>query len=86
LVKAEIVLVIGIVGIGFLAAAAQPIAARLAGGKLAPAQIDATVTKLMEAAHVTGAAVAIFHDRKIAYLKAYGCAIRRSGCRSLRTP
>jgi len=35
-------------------------------------QIDATVAMFMEAAHVTGVGLAIFHDGQIAYLKAYG--------------
>jgi CubicO group peptidase (beta-lactamase class C family) len=52
--------------------AAQHVAARLDSGTFAPAQIDATVTQLMEAAHVTGAGIAIFHESKIAYLNAYG--------------
>jgi CubicO group peptidase (beta-lactamase class C family) len=52
--------------------AQQPAFTRLDGAPLTPAQIDATVTRLIEAAHVTGAGVALFHDGKIAYLKAYG--------------
>ncbi len=39
---------------------------------MAPAQIDATVTQLMQGAHVTGAGIAIFHDGNVSYLKAYG--------------
>jgi CubicO group peptidase (beta-lactamase class C family) len=42
------------------------------GRDIATSEIDATVTRLMEAAHVTGAGVAVFHEGKIAYLKAYG--------------
>lgn len=42
------------------------------GRDLATSQIDTTVTRLMEAAHVTGAGIAVFHDGKIAYVKAYG--------------
>jgi len=42
------------------------------GSKISPASIDSTVNQLMQAAHVTGAGVAIFHNRRIAYLKTYG--------------
>jgi len=42
------------------------------GRVIATSEIDATVTRLIEAAHVTGAAIAVFHDGKIAYLKVYG--------------
>jgi CubicO group peptidase (beta-lactamase class C family) len=53
-------------------AAAQPAITRLDGGKLTPAQIDSTVNRLIQAAHVTGAGVALFHRGKIVYLNAYG--------------
>lgn len=42
------------------------------GDKLTPAQIDHTVNRLIQAAHVTGAGIALFHRGKIVYLKAYG--------------
>ncbi len=42
------------------------------GSTLTPAQIDATATRLIHAAHVTSAGVAIFNKGKIVYLKAYG--------------
>ena len=58
--------------LGMLAAAAQPGVKRLDGSQITPAEIDATVTRLMPAAEVTGAGIAIFNDGKIAYLKAYG--------------
>jgi CubicO group peptidase (beta-lactamase class C family) len=45
---------------------------RLDGSPIAPAEIDATVTRLMRAAEVTGVSVAILNDGKIAYLKSYG--------------
>jgi CubicO group peptidase (beta-lactamase class C family) len=54
-----------------LPAAAQSIQ-RLDGSTISPAQIDTTVARLMKAAEVTGAGIAIFNDGKIAYLKAYG--------------
>jgi CubicO group peptidase (beta-lactamase class C family) len=52
--------------------AQQLVSSRLDGSKLAPAQIDATVNQLIKAAHVTGAGIALFHEGKITYLKAYG--------------
>jgi CubicO group peptidase (beta-lactamase class C family) len=45
---------------------------RLDGSSITPQQVDATVNRLLEAAHVTGAGIAIFQNRRIAYLKAYG--------------
>jgi CubicO group peptidase (beta-lactamase class C family) len=45
---------------------------RLDGSTITAQQMDATVDRLLEAAHVTGAGVAIFHDGGIAYLKVYG--------------
>ena len=54
------------------ATAAQPAVKRLDGSSITPAEIDATVARLMRAAEVTGVGVAIFNDGKIAYLKAYG--------------
>jgi CubicO group peptidase (beta-lactamase class C family) len=55
-----------------LAIAQQPSVKRPDGSPIAPSQIDATVTQLMQAAHVTGCGMAIFHGGRIAYLKAYG--------------
>jgi CubicO group peptidase (beta-lactamase class C family) len=45
---------------------------RLDGSTLSAAEIDATVTRLMKAAEVTGAGIAVFNRGKIAYMKAYG--------------
>ena len=60
-----------ILGVG--AALAQPhTVKRPDGSTIAPAQIDATVNQLIQAAHVTGAGIAIFHRGRIVYLKAYG--------------
>jgi len=42
------------------------------GGGIAASEVDATVSRLIEAAHVTGAGIAIFHGGQINYLKAYG--------------
>lgn len=44
---------------------------RLDGTTISPARIDATVTRLMTAAEVTGAGVAIINGGKVAYIKAY---------------
>lgn len=52
----------------------EPTITRLDGSKITSAEIDATVTKLMRAAEVTGVSVAILNDGKIAYLKSYGVA------------
>jgi CubicO group peptidase (beta-lactamase class C family) len=53
-------------------AVAQTAIQRPDGSKLMPVQIDSTVNGLIEAAHVTGAGIALFHHGQIVYLKAYG--------------
>ncbi len=45
---------------------------RLDGSSISASEIDATVTRLMRAAKVTGVGLAILNDRKIVYLKSYG--------------
>jgi CubicO group peptidase (beta-lactamase class C family) len=45
---------------------------RLDGSTIATQQVDATVNHLLDAAHATGAGVAIFQDGRITYLKSYG--------------
>ncbi len=56
-----------------LASASEPQAIkRLDGSAITPAEIDATVTRLMQAAEVPGAGIAIFNGGRIAYLKTYG--------------
>ena len=45
---------------------------RLDGSTISADEIDATVTRLMRAAKVTGVGIAILNDGKIAYLKTYG--------------
>jgi CubicO group peptidase (beta-lactamase class C family) len=45
---------------------------RLDGSTLTTAALDANVTHLIDAAHVTGVGIAIFHHGKISYLHAYG--------------
>jgi len=45
---------------------------RLDGSTIQPAEIDATVTRLMKAAEVTGVGLVLFNDGKPVYLMAYG--------------
>ena len=45
---------------------------RLDGTTISAAEIDATVTRLMQAAEVPGVGIAIFNEHKIAYMKTYG--------------
>ena len=54
------------------AVAQQAAIVRPDGTKLTPAQIDSTVDRLIQAAHVTGAGIALFHHGNIVYLKTYG--------------
>ncbi len=55
------------------AAIAQPPSIkRLDGSTITPAQIDATVTRLLQAAEIPGVGIALFNNGKIAYLKTYG--------------
>ncbi len=52
--------------------AQQPWVTRLDDSKISPSQIDTAVTRLMDAAHVTGLGIAIFNDGRVVYLKTYG--------------
>jgi CubicO group peptidase (beta-lactamase class C family) len=45
---------------------------RLDGSTIGAGEIDRTVMRLMKAAEVTGAGIAVINDGKIAYLKTYG--------------
>jgi CubicO group peptidase (beta-lactamase class C family) len=45
---------------------------RLDGSKITASEIDATVTRVMRAADVPGAAIALFNGGEVRYLKAYG--------------
>ena len=49
-----------------------PTIKKLDGSTIGSAEIDQTVSRLMNAAEVTGAGIAILNDNKIVYLKAYG--------------
>jgi CubicO group peptidase (beta-lactamase class C family) len=55
----------------FSAAESPPIR-RLDGSTISPSEIDATVTRLMQAAEVPGVGIAIFNESKLAYLETYG--------------
>jgi CubicO group peptidase (beta-lactamase class C family) len=59
-----------VIGSAFLFA--QQSLTRLNGTKISPAQIDATVKRSMDAAHVTGVGIAVWNNNKIVYLKTYG--------------
>ena len=63
--------------LGFSSASAQqPLVPstilRLDGSSLTSTEVDATVTRLMKSANVTGVGIAVFHNGKIADLKTYG--------------
>lgn len=51
---------------------APPPILRLDNSTISPAEIDTTISRLIRAADVTGAAITIFHGGKVAYSKAYG--------------
>ena len=55
-----------------ISGAQQPAITRPGGRSITAAQIDSTVNRLIQAAHVTGASVALFHHGEVVYLKAYG--------------
>jgi CubicO group peptidase (beta-lactamase class C family) len=63
--------------LGFSSASAQQLLTpstilRLDGSSMTSKEVDATVTRLMKDANVTGVGIAVFHDGKITYLKTYG--------------
>jgi CubicO group peptidase (beta-lactamase class C family) len=67
----------GLILLAFVAASAsllsaQPAVQRLDGSKITPAEIDATVTRLMRAAEVTGVGITLFNQGKVVYQKTYG--------------
>jgi CubicO group peptidase (beta-lactamase class C family) len=76
----RLILVLGLGGaifVGVVAGQASHPAAgssvvRLDGSAMSTSEVDATVNRLLDAAHVTGAGIAIFHGGKVAYLHAYG--------------
>ncbi|HEX3092450.1 MAG TPA: serine hydrolase [Candidatus Angelobacter sp.] len=52
--------------------ASQQAFQRLDGSKITSPEIDATVTRLMRAAEVTGVGITLFNQGKVVYQKAYG--------------
>jgi CubicO group peptidase (beta-lactamase class C family) len=58
-------------GAAFLAGQQKEIR-RLDSSSIKPAEIDATVGRLMKEAEVPGVGIALFNDGKVAYLKAFG--------------
>jgi CubicO group peptidase (beta-lactamase class C family) len=56
----------------FSVGAQAPEIKRLDGSTITPARIDETVTRLINAAEVTGVDIAILNGGKVAYLKSYG--------------
>jgi CubicO group peptidase (beta-lactamase class C family) len=65
------VILIGALG-GLLVAAQRPAVKRLDGTTISPAEIDKTVLRLMRAAEVPGAGIAIFNHGEVACSRAYG--------------
>ena len=55
-----------------LAVGQQSSVTRLDGSTISVVEVDATMTRLLKAADVTGAGVAVFHNGKLEFLKAYG--------------
>ena len=55
-----------------LAVGQRPTVTRLDGSTISVSEIDATMTRLMKSAEVTGAGIAAFHNGKLELLKAYG--------------
>jgi CubicO group peptidase (beta-lactamase class C family) len=71
--KRRLLLLAMTTAIGVLAACCEQAGIkRLDGSVVMPAEIDATVARLMKGAEVPGLGLAILNDGKIAYLKAYG--------------
>jgi CubicO group peptidase (beta-lactamase class C family) len=55
-----------------LQANAKPVFVGIDGRTLTPAEIDATITHVMQGAEVPGLALALINNGKVVYLKAYG--------------
>ncbi len=70
--RAFILLILTFAGNASLLAAQQLEITRLDGTKISATEIDATVTRLMKAAEVTGVALALLNNGEVAYQKAYG--------------
>src|SRR5947207_569997 len=70
--KALLLMVMMIATVAFGTVSNEPTVKRLDGSAIAPSEIDATVTRLMRAAEITGVSIAILNHGKIVYLKSYG--------------
>jgi CubicO group peptidase (beta-lactamase class C family) len=70
---------VAIITLAFSSATARGSVMRLDGRALPTTEVDAHVTHLMQAAHVTGLAVAVFNDGQPVYLKAHGVKDRKTG-------
>jgi CubicO group peptidase (beta-lactamase class C family) len=70
--RSAILPVVAILLGGSLPASPQTAVRRLDGSTISPAEIDATVTRLMRAGEVTGAGIAILNHGAVAYAKTYG--------------
>jgi CubicO group peptidase (beta-lactamase class C family) len=65
-------LLVALIVVTIAAVAQQPTITRLDGSQLRSTDIDATVTRVMHAAEVTGVGLAIFDKGDVVYLKTYG--------------
>lgn len=64
---------IAIAALGSVALFAQKLPVRrLDGSKISPSQIESTVSRIMKAAHVTGAGIAIFNPGELTFIRMYG--------------
>jgi len=63
---------LAVAALSLSAGAQTPAITRLDGTPISTAEIDATMTRLLQAAEVTGAAIAVIDQGKIAYQAAYG--------------
>jgi CubicO group peptidase (beta-lactamase class C family) len=70
--RSRLLIAIAALSMAMPALAAPSDVRRLDGTMLSPAEIDATVIRLMTAAEVTGVGITVFNDGKVAYSKAYG--------------
>jgi CubicO group peptidase (beta-lactamase class C family) len=70
--KQNRLLLVALIVVTIAAVAQQPTITRLDGSQLRSTEIDATVTRVMHAAEVTGVGLAIFDKGDVVYLKTYG--------------
>jgi CubicO group peptidase (beta-lactamase class C family) len=70
--KGSLVFVILVVTIAVSTATQQAPITRLDGSNISAAEIDATVTRLMQAAEVAGVGITLFNHNRVVYQKTYG--------------